>query len=150
MLCLLQSLPPLLFPVLSYALPCYTVTYHTLSLCCILFRIPSSVISCHPITQRWARRPSEARVEADSQEKRPGGSSFLLSYDTPEGAKQLSARYLLLTVPTYVAADLLKPYSVPSTARSSFPTGLRAAVCCCCATLGGVQHCPHSSAYLTS
>ncbi|CAI7738565.1 unnamed protein product, partial [Closterium sp. NIES-54] len=59
-----------------------------------------------------ARRPSEARVEADSQEKRPGGSGSLLSYDTPEGAKQLSARCLLLTVPTYVAADLLKPYSV--------------------------------------
>ncbi|CAI7921769.1 unnamed protein product [Closterium sp. NIES-54] len=59
-----------------------------------------------------ARRLSEARVEADSQEKRPGGSGSLLSYDTPEGAKQLSARCLLLTVPTYVAADLLKPYSV--------------------------------------
>ncbi|CAI5525648.1 unnamed protein product [Closterium sp. Naga37s-1] len=59
-----------------------------------------------------ARRLSEARVEADSQEKRPGGSGSLLSYDTPEGAKQLSAHCLLLTVPTYVAADLLKPYSV--------------------------------------
>ncbi|CAI7795808.1 unnamed protein product [Closterium sp. NIES-54] len=52
-------------------------------------------------------------------EKRPGGSSFLLSYDTPEGAKKLSARSLLLTVPSYVAADLLKPYSAPAAAALS-------------------------------
>ncbi|CAI5485626.1 unnamed protein product [Closterium sp. Naga37s-1] len=52
-------------------------------------------------------------------EKRPGGSGFLLSYDTPEGAKQLSARSLLLTVPSYVAADLLKPYSAAAAAALS-------------------------------
>ncbi|GJP36109.1 hypothetical protein CLOM_g20634 [Closterium sp. NIES-68] len=54
-------------------------------------------------------------------EKQPGGSGFLLSYDTPEGAKKLAARSLLLTVPSYIAADLLKPYSpAASAALSSF------------------------------
>lgn len=40
--------------------------------------------------------------------QKQGDGTFSLSYDTPDGAKTLRARSVALTVPAYVAADLLE------------------------------------------
>jgi protoporphyrinogen/coproporphyrinogen III oxidase len=39
------------------------------------------------------------------------GDLYRLKYDTPEGSKELRARTVALTVPSYVAADLIRPVS---------------------------------------
>ena len=53
-----------------------------------------------------------------SVSKLQGGSEqgFLLTYDTPAGEKQLKACTVLLTVPAYTAADMLKSISVSESA----------------------------------
>jgi len=37
---------------------------------------------------------------------------YTLTYETPEGTKTVGARSLVLTVPSYVAKDILRPLSV--------------------------------------
>lgn len=39
---------------------------------------------------------------------RKEGSNFQLTYDTPEGMRTIKARSVALTVPAFVAADLLQ------------------------------------------
>lgn len=49
------------------------------------------------------------------------GDVYCLTYDTPEGKRQIRTRTVAMTVPSYVAADLLRPVSpVAAKALSSF------------------------------
>lgn len=51
--------------------------------------------------------------------QKQGDGTYSLSYDTPDGGKTLRARSVALTVPAYVAADLLQQqvglYAAPQT-----------------------------------
>ncbi|CAI5462605.1 unnamed protein product [Closterium sp. Yama58-4] len=87
----------------------------------VAFCFASLLLSSHAIQSPSGGLDDRVRLgwKLTAIEKRPGGSGFLLSYNTPEGAKQLPARSLLLTVPSYVAADLLKPYSAAAAAALS-------------------------------
>lgn len=40
------------------------------------------------------------------------GAGYTLTYETPEGTKTVKARSLVLTVPAYVAKEILRPLSV--------------------------------------
>ncbi|KAK9804357.1 hypothetical protein WJX72_008949 [[Myrmecia] bisecta] len=48
------------------------------------------------------------RVNWKLQDIYKKGDTFVLRYDTPEGPKELKARSVALTVPAYIAADLLR------------------------------------------
>ncbi|CAI5497499.1 unnamed protein product [Closterium sp. Naga37s-1] len=53
-------------------------------------------------------------------QQRAGGGA-VLTYDTPRGTTRVAARSVLLTVPAYVAADVIRAFSVRTTALPSPP-----------------------------
>eukprot|EP00899_Mesostigma_viride_P013804 jgi/Mesvir1/22424/Mv17900-RA.1 len=45
----------------------------------------------------------------DKIEKAPGGKGYVLTYSTPSGPATVNAKTVILTTPSYVAAELLRP-----------------------------------------
>jgi oxygen-dependent protoporphyrinogen oxidase len=44
--------------------------------------------------------------------QKAGGGGYTLTYETPEGTITVGTKALVLTVPSYVASDILQPLSV--------------------------------------